>query len=100
MYRPFFPSIKIDRAAWVRRFGDTWPFVVDAGVLQLRGKSIVFIVAHGKTYAVNGKAKTDKHFILDQPRYESLDDIWADDPKMPGCKTNIGPLITLANGLK
>lgn len=88
----FYPYRHVTRAD----FGDAWPLTVEAGTLQLRGKSVVFLTDR-KVYAVNGTAKADRHWILDQPRYVPIDEIWADAPNPPGLdlrfKVNMGPLI-------
>lgn len=87
----FFPKRHITRADL-----DPWPLTIEAGTLQLRGKSVVFLTDN-KVYAVNGTAKADRHFALNQPRYTPIDEIWADAPSPPGLdlrlKVNIGPLI-------
>ena len=76
-------SVAITRA----EYGDRWPFTVDRGVLQcvqLKG-SIATVTFSG--YALNGTAKQLK-------RYRDVAAIWRSNPKSPGTKISIGPLIT------
>lgn len=98
----FFPHRHVTRA----EFGDDWPLTVDAGELTLRSKNRVLFIVGGRVYALNGTAKAERHFFLDQPRYAPIDEIWADAPNPPGLdlrlKKNMGPLIQagLALGAK
>lgn len=67
-----------------------WPFTVDAGTLECEtlagdAQSVTFVVGD-KTYAVNGIAKGTGQYL-------PLEEIWADDPSIPGTKVNIGPII-------
>jgi hypothetical protein len=79
-------------------FGNSWPFTVSQGELSCSGNSVTF-KANGKTYAVNGTAKSRG--------YAPINEIWKDDEKMikilkesfpgedigPPPKINIGPII-------
>lgn len=67
-------------------FGDDWPFTVDEGILACVGVSEVVFKAGGKTYAVNGMA-------VGTGKYAEVEEIWADNPSIPGTKKNIGPII-------
>lgn len=72
--------------------GDAWPFTVEAGTLRCEGGSSVVFVADGKSYAINGTARS-------QTDYPDVDRIWADDPRPGyGPKKDIGPIID--RGLK
>lgn len=64
--------------------GDAWPFTVDDGTLRCEAPGSVVFVSSGKSYAVNGTARTHTD-------YPDVDEIWADDPA--GGKKNIGPMI-------
>lgn len=72
-----------------QEFGATWAFTIDEGVLSCKGSNgvgEVLFTANGKTYAVNGTAQGTK-------KYLPIDDVWADDPLIPGAKKNIGAFI-------
>ena len=72
-----------------QEFGTDWPFTVDEGLLTCKGSGgvgeVVF-TAKGASYAVNGVAKGTK-------RYRPIEDVWAENPSLPGTKKNIGPII-------
>ena len=78
-------------------FKGKWPFSVNEGVLECREFNLssdrklpmVLFHANGKIYGVNGTAST---------RFESIDEIWLDNPDIPGTKINVGPIIQ--EGLK
>jgi hypothetical protein len=53
-------------------FGANWPFTVTSGKLMCAPPGAVTFVANGRTYAVNGLAKSD-------PRNADLREIWKDD---------------------
>lgn len=74
--------------------GDEWPLTVDEGVLRCDGPAAagaVFFETKGRQYPVNGIARGRSNGI-------EIDEIWADDPDIPGAKLNIGVLID--RGLK
>ncbi len=65
-----------------------WPLTVDSGTLHCDGSGgtgKVTFEADGKVYAVNGLAK--------QSGLPEIDEIWKDDPGIPGGKLNIGELL-------
>ena len=77
-----------------QEFGAKWPLTVDEGILACKGRGgvgEVIFMANGKTYAVNGTAKSAKKYI-------PIDEIWADNPSVSGLKKDIGPIIE--RGLK
>jgi hypothetical protein len=76
------PRVEISAATW----GEGWPLTVDRGRLELRNKHHVIFIAGRRQYAVNGLAKQNKW-------YRPIDEIWADNPDVPGLKKNIGKLI-------
>ena len=45
----------------------------------------------GSSYAVNGVAKATN-------KYRPIEEVWAENPSLPGTKKNIGPIIN--RGLK
>jgi hypothetical protein len=77
-------SKKISRAD----LGDDWPLTVDSGTIACDGSKGVGAATFstgGKVYALNGLAKSKGK--------AAFDPFWAADPKNPGAKNNIGPLI-------
>lgn len=74
--------------------GDEWPLTVEDGTLRCDGAKeagAVYFEANGRVYPVNGIARGR----TDGPE---IDEIWADDPAIPGAKKHIGVLIE--HGLK
>lgn len=71
-------------------FGDAWPFKVDEGVIACEGLEYTF-TADGRTYALNG--------IAIQAGYPEIDEIWLDDPDIPGAKISLSPFNRLASEL-
>lgn len=90
----FYPTKRIDRESWEGE----WPLTKDVAHLQRRAGDRVVLIAD-RVYAVNGAAKAERHFFLDRPRYVPIDEIWRDDPKMPGLKVSLGPLIAMGLAL-
>lgn len=73
--------------------GDKWPLTCESGHVGLELDTIaVFKQKGGKTYALNGMARTRG--------YPDIEPIWADNPKLEGFKVNIRPLIKMALALK
>jgi len=82
-----------------QEFGDAWPLTVDEGILSCTGSSRmgeVVLIVNGKKYAVNGVAMSQK--VNGQKAYADVIEIQANDPKIPGVKKSVGPLID--RGLK
>ena len=94
--KTLFPSRKVNRAMWQGE----WPLTIDGGFLQLRTGNRVVLVFKQKIYGVNDAAKAERHFVLDQPRYVPIDEVWRDDPRVPGLKISLGPLIAMGLGLR
>lgn len=70
-------------------YGESWPLTVSEGYLDCRGlNEIVFTVQNGKTYAVNGSAKSNKE-------YADIIEIWKVDSSYndPAIRKDISPLI-------
>lgn len=76
------------RAAKVTQaeYGDRWPFTVSEGTVRCVGASSVVFDGGGRTYAVNGTART-------QTDFPDIDPIWRDSPTGLGLKVNIGPIL-------
>jgi hypothetical protein len=86
------PAGLVERATWT---DGRWPFTVDVATLLCTkgvGGERVLVVADREMYAVNGTAKSSK-------LYPPFDVIWLDDPKAPGLKINIGPMIERGRAL-
>lgn len=60
--------------------GDKWPFTVASATLKC-DKDAVILVADGRTYGVNGFAKTSG--------YADIEPIWSDNPDIPGTKISL-----------
>ncbi len=67
-------------------YGDNYPFTKEKGILSCKLGEVVFTV-DGVPYAVNGTAQRTKE---NQP----LENIWADNPAIPGTKKNVGGIIS------
>jgi hypothetical protein len=72
-------------------FGDKWPLTVDSGEIECVGGVLLVFHSGSKTYALNGAAQTRG--------YPKIDPIWRDNPKLPGTKVNIGPLLEIETRL-
>lgn len=73
-----------------KEFGEKWPLTVDKGVIECRQSfgpksGVVVFVAGGKTYALNGLAKSRK--------FADIEPIWRPNPDIPQLKMDIGRLI-------
>jgi Protein of unknown function (DUF2511) len=68
-------------------FGDEWPLSVEQGVVECRDGAAVLFHAGGKTYPVNGTAKG---WYKELP---SIEEIWLENPSLPGTRINISPII-------
>lgn len=77
------PSEQLGRADW----GDEWPLTVDSGTVRCEDGGLVLFEADGTTYAVNGTAMSQR------PELPEVDEIWADNPDIPGAKIDIGPVL-------
>ena len=81
------PAGQVKRETWT---DGRWPFTVDSATLLCERNSAgyeqVLVVANDEMYALNGTAK-------DANLWPPFNPIWRDDPKAPGLKVNIGPMI-------
>ncbi len=68
-------------------YGDQWPFTVSEGQLLCNAPNYVYFKANGQEYAINGAAKQIGAF-------RPTEEIWRDNPEIPGTKINIGPIIS------
>lgn len=77
--------------------GDEWPLSVPDGLLSCRpvegGDDLGAIVfgTDDTAYAINGIARGR----ADDEGWREIDEIWLDNPAIPGSKVDIGPLIDL-----
>lgn len=75
-----------------QEFVGKWPFSVDemevycSGYAEIYGKA-----SNGKTYALNGAAKSASH---DDPSISKVEEIWLDDPDWEGLKISYGEFIS------
>lgn len=85
------------RRVTAAELGDRWPLTVREGKIAcipgpvvpgIRRVDAVVLHSRGKTYALNGAAKSRG--------YLPIEPIWKNDPAIPGLRINIGPLIDLA----
>lgn len=81
------PAGLVERETWPGR----WPFTVDSATLLCQNGRVT-VVAGDQMYALNGTAKGAK-------LWPPFDVIWLDDPKFPGMKVNIGPMLDYGLGL-
>jgi hypothetical protein len=82
-----------------QELGEAWPLTVDEGILSCSGSSRfgeVVLIVQGKKYAVNGVAMGQK--INGKNAYADISEIQAKDPRIPGIKKSVSPLID--RGLK
>jgi Txe/YoeB family toxin of Txe-Axe toxin-antitoxin module len=70
-------------------FGESWPFIVDKGLILNKNNAVIFRYENTE-YGLNG-------FSLNRG-YEEVENIWADNPAIPGTKISIGQMIDI--GLK
>ena len=75
-------------------YGPQWPFSMpEMHLICLPGNAVVVAdVETGDTYPLNGPAK-------DQSGMDVLEDIWLENPDMPGTNYSVGPLIEEGLGL-
>jgi len=62
-----------------------WPFTVKGTVKCIPPATVVFVAETGTMYGLNGTATGQG--------YKPVDEIWKDDPAIPGAKVNVGSLI-------
>lgn len=70
-------------------FGDRWPLLVESGYVDCERGGCVVFRSGGETYAINGNAMSWKA----RRGYSDLEPIWKDDPKIPGVKVSIAPIL-------
>ncbi len=79
-------------------YGEEWPFTVDHGTLDCvdndagLNAAAVFRAPGIGIVALNGIARSVRGVL-------PTEEIWRDNPALPGTKVNLGPFIQLANGL-
>lgn len=75
-------------------FGSKWPLSVDEGTvvcIQDAGRVVIFFESDGTRYAVNGTSKGPT--TMARFRLQRINDIWLDNPELPGTKISIGPVL-------
>jgi hypothetical protein len=87
------PEIPVDSGptgvlATSMRWGEDWPLTVDRGIVDCVPPSAAVFRHGGVEYQLNGAAASRG--------YASIDPIWRDNPRIPGTKVSLGPLIQLA----
>lgn len=70
-------------------FGEAWPFTVEKGIILNYNNAVIFRYENTE-YGLNG-------FSLNHG-YEEVENIWSDNPAIPGAKISIGQMIDI--GLK
>ena len=80
------------------RFGKKWPLTVESGRVNClpieTGSNLVMVIFtanNGDRYAVNGIARSPSRMA--DFGLKDIYRIWAPNPKIPGTKKDIGPLI-------
>ena len=68
-------------------YGDRWPLTVSQAELKCFATGELIAVINDLPYALNGTARA---------RYNPIDPYWRDDPRNPGAKVPITPLIQRA----
>lgn len=69
--------------------GEAWPFTVSEGRVRCyKGTVYVFSLPDGRSFALNGAASLDG--------YPAIDPIWKENPKIPGTKVPVTPIIAEA----
>jgi len=80
------PAGLVERETWT---DGPWPFTVDHAILNCStgaNGDQVTVDANREMYALNGAAKSAHQF-------PAFDPIWSDDPKTPGLKVSIVPMV-------
>ena len=73
-------------------YGEKWPLTIVEGILScapVGSLGIVTFTANGKTYAVNGTARSRAK----KNGWREIDEIWKANPSIPGTKINMGPIL-------
>lgn len=79
---------------------DPWPFTLDTGLLKCEGTEttsviVIFGADDGTIYAVNGSARS----VMEQRGWHDVQEIWLDNPVIPGTKVDLGKIIDLGLSL-
>jgi len=75
-----------ERFVTAEQFGDAWPLTVESGTLRCERGIIVVFVHNGQRYAMNGTARRADGVL-------PTEEIWKNNPELPGTKIVITPLI-------
>ncbi len=79
------------RALSAVEFGDAWPLTIEAASVDCvasGARSATILRLHGKTYALNG--------IAQSAGFQSVAPLWRDNPRLPGTKIPLTPMIRVA----
>ncbi len=89
--RPEPPRERRESTKLLRRadFGDRWPFTVEQGYVMCVSGSAVVFRANDATYAINGQASG----MAARNGFRPAEDIWRENPSIPGTRINIKPVI-------
>lgn len=82
----------VSRADWGQAAsGGPWPLTVESGVIGCDRGAYIWFRTAGRTYSVNGSARTfsDAHGL----QWHDIRAIWRDNPAIPGTKIPIAGLI-------
>lgn len=95
--RPQLPEFNTHRRKVSKtELGDGWPLTVDEGEIECRDNLFRLFHHGGKTYALNGIAKSHAK----KNGWLEIQAIWKDNPKLgDGFKIDIGPLLEAAGKL-
>jgi hypothetical protein len=72
---------------------NNWPFTISSGEIECRTGQVLLFRDGARVYALNGTAK------MRMPKLLDIEPIWKPDPKIPGAKINVGPLMDEARKL-
>lgn len=72
---------------------EKWPLKVAEGEIECRTGQVLLFRDGTRVYPINGTAR------MKFPKLPEIDAIWKADPKIPGVKINIGPLMDEARKL-
>ena len=74
-------------------YGDDWPLTVGEAKLYCDKESMVWVETGGNAYPLNGTAMTWLANLHPNKKVRNLEDIWRENPDIPGTRISIGGLI-------
>jgi len=78
-------------------YGEKWPFRFPEAVLSCKNDAVIVSFGDAMSFGLNGVAIQNGYEDI-AVKYNGKSVMWLDDPKNPGLKISIGPMIT--RGLK